>query len=79
MSIEAISKDDYYAWKNDEVTKRFMAEMLINLQNTEKERIYGVTDTDIIRAAHARNEALNIYENILVWKPIELENQEEVE
>lgn len=76
MSIEVVSKDDYYAWKNDEVTKRFMAEMLINLQNTEKERIYGQTDVDIVKAAHARNEALTIYENILGWKPSELEGEE---
>ena len=74
--MNVITKNDYEIWKEDGVTKRFMAEMEINLRDTEKERIFGMTELEIVKAAYMRNQALTIFESILEWKPEEIENNE---
>jgi hypothetical protein len=68
-----ISKDAYEMWKDNAVTHRFMEEMKAELKTTIEERIFG-THEQMIKAAHERNVAINIFESVLEWKPQELEN-----
>lgn len=66
-----ITKDDYEIWLNNDVTKRFLSEMQSDLDDCRKERIVGDHE-QMIRMAHERNEAMEIFENVLSWKPAEL-------
>jgi hypothetical protein len=67
-----VSNDAFEMWKDNEVTHRFMEEMRIALNEAVNERIFG-THENMIKAAHERNEAINIFESVLEWKPQELE------
>jgi len=75
MSLAAVSPDEYASWKDSDVTKRFLAEIAIQLQEAKEERIIG-THEQMIKMAHARNEAMDILESVLTWKPSELEAEE---
>lgn len=71
--MQKISKDDYENWKDSEVTRRFFQEIEENLRNAESERIPETFSMEQVFAMNAaRNEAVDVLENVLNWKPLEL-------
>jgi len=72
MSIDNITNDEYQSWCDNDVTKRFLAEIAGELDETTREQLFG-THEEIIAQSHARNEAMDILGKILEWKPVELE------
>lgn len=71
-----ITKADFNEWKDSEVTQRFMAYIAEGLRDAHELVITGDTE-QIVRLVHARNEAMQIYNEVLEWKPDEIINQEE--
>lgn len=70
--MKGVSRDAYMAWKDNEVTKRFMEEIAFNLKEAVEERICG-TPEQMLRAAYEREQSRTNFELILGWKPSELE------
>lgn len=66
-----ITKIDFEEWLNNEVTMRFLSEIKEDFANCQNERIVGDHE-QMIRMAHERNAAMEIFENVLTWKPSEL-------
>jgi hypothetical protein len=69
-----VLKEEYLSWLDNDVTKRFMAEIKSSLQDAYEERVTG-THEQMIRIAHERNAQMDIFNNILDWKPSELEEK----
>lgn len=70
--MKHITKTDYEEWLNNEVTKRFLSEIQEDLTYCQNERIVGDQE-QMIRMAHERNQAMTIFEEVLSWKPAEIE------
>ncbi len=66
-----ITKDDFESWLHNDVTLRFFAEMTEDLEYLKNQRITGDHE-QIIRLVHERNQGMDIFENVLTWKPAEL-------
>ena len=73
--MRPITKNDYNVWREDPVTMKFLSEVYEKLED-EKGRFIIGTPEDIVRIAHARNEAMTILTEVLEWQPQELINQE---
>lgn len=66
-----ITKADFSEWKDSEVTQRFLAYIAEGLDDAHRLVITGDTE-QIVRLVHARNEAMQIFNEILEWKPQEV-------
>jgi len=71
-----ISPDAYMMWKDNIVTKRFMLEAELQLIDYRADVPHGTT-CEAIALAHVKNSsACEQLENVLMWKPQELQADE---
>lgn len=70
-----ITKDQYDAWMDNDVTKRFMDCIKEDLESVRCAKIYGNHES-MIKIAHERNMSMEIFESILNWKPTEIQSDE---
>jgi len=67
-----IRRDSYNAWLHNDVTKRFLHDIMLSLKDTTESKIYGKTSDEIIKLAHERNAKMQALEYVLKWTPNEL-------
>jgi len=71
-----ISSDAYMMWKDNIVTKRFMLEAELELLDRRADVPHGTT-CEAIALDHVKNRsACEQLENVLMWKPQELQADE---
>ena len=71
-----ISPDAYMLWKDNIVTKRFMIEAELELMDRRADVPHGTT-CEAIALDHVKNRsACEGLENVLMWKPAELQTDE---
>ena len=71
-----ISPDAYMMWKDNIVTKRFMLEAELELLDRRADVPHGTTCEDIALAHVKNSSACEQLENVLMWKPQELQTDE---
>lgn len=72
-----ISPDAYTMWKENIVTRRFLAEAELELFDRRADVPYGTT-CESIALAHVKNySACEQLESVLTWKPQELQVSDE--
>ena len=62
-----ISNDSYQLWRDNECTRRFIADvelMILDVHSDTTTKLDGL-----------RSDVVGVYERILDWKPVELENE----
>lgn len=74
--MKTVTNDEYQAWRDNDVTKRFMSELQSNLEDSTNRLIFG-THEQMIESAHERNAEIAVLQNVIDWKPSELEENEE--
>ncbi len=71
-----ITPDAYAMWKDNIVTKRFMLEAELELLDRRADGTHGAT-CESIALDHVKNcSACDTIENVLAWKPAELQTDE---
>ncbi len=71
-----ITPDAYAMWKDNIVTKRFLAEAELELNDRRADVPHGTT-CEAIALDHVKNSsACDTIENVLTWKPAELQIDE---
>lgn len=65
-----ITRDAYDMWRDNEVTKRFMADMTEWLMGYYMLDIVGHPD-DVVAKAAKRSEAIEVLEEVIAWQPLE--------
>lgn len=71
-----ITQDSYDSWLDNECTQRFMLEVELNLQFALEEKIPTAEADRVTFFVAERNASIGALENILNWKPSELEADE---
>lgn len=71
-----LSQDSYSSWLDNECTQRFLLEIAKNMQEAMEAYIPGSSIEGAGIAAIARNAEIMVLQNILEWKPQELEVNE---
>jgi len=71
-----VSPDAYMLWRDNIVTKRFMAEAMLELSDRRADVPLGTT-CEAIALAHVKNtSAAAVLETFIFWKPAELQTDE---
>lgn len=69
--MKDVSRDAYMAWKDNEVTKAFMAEIAEDLKDVTEMQIHGTAEK-IVMQSHERNAMMDVYSSVINWKPSNL-------
>lgn len=72
-----IRKDQFEAWKANDITKRYIDDIMQHLSAATKARVAGLTADEIIKSAHERNAKMQVLETVLNWTPSELLSNDE--
>lgn len=72
-----IRRDQFEAWKANDITKRYIDDIMQHLSDATKARVAGLTADEIIKSAHERNAKMQVLETVLNWTPSELLSNDE--
>lgn len=75
-SQKPISPDAYHRWRINNVTRRLMEEIEIELIELLTSDTAGASER-LIQEAHIRQATKEVCESFLNWKPLELESDED--
>lgn len=71
-----INKDKLESWLHNDVTKRFLRDIMLELKECRECMIFGKSTEEILKQVHERNAKIQALEYILNWASNELQSND---